>query len=107
MPVALPLVPPSVGSAVITPCCHTKARDIRSPPWHGAPFKHVNIHCSANGSKNEDWATPTISPLSAWLPPKATALLGPPSVLPRSVRTPFRHSAACSFWSPVRLDTPV
>ena len=35
----------------------------------------------------------------------STALFGPPSV-PRSVRTPLRHSVACRLWLPCRFERP-
>src|SRR5271165_2664601 len=96
---ATPLLPPSVGSGLIAPSCHTNGRHERpSLKPHRKKF-------SPNGSGAELSAAPTTSPLSFTEEFVNVELFGPPSV-PRSVFTPLRHNKACRFASPVRYDHP-
>src|SRR5215813_12057924 len=81
---AEPLLPPSVGSAVMTPFCHTNGRQVRRVP--------KKQKSSPNGSGVEVSASPGTT--SASLGPKNAMLFGPPSV-PRSVIRPFCHMKAC------------
>src|SRR5215468_3713570 len=73
IPIANPLLPPSVGSGTMTPSCQRNGRHIRLVPL---PQKS-----SPNGSGVEVSAEPTTSPLSLR---DIAPLFGPPSV-PRSL----------------------
>src|SRR5437762_1184100 len=105
-PVAKPWLPPSVGSACITPFSHTNPRQI----WPVTLGKNaVQLHSSPSGSRSAVSAMPTTVPWS--LSPGQTTLLlhagqfGPPSV-PRSRIDPSRHRAACRVLSPGKLEKP-
>src|SRR5215472_14111176 len=95
-PAAKPLLPPNVGSGVITPFCQRNGRHIR---W--VPKKQKS---SPNGSGVKVSAPPPTLSLS--LGRKDALLFGPPSV-PRSVITPFCQRKACVAVSPGRVELPV
>src|ERR1700688_2434657 len=106
MPKAALLLPPSEGSAVITPFCQRKPSSRFCQPWQLTLVqKKAAPQNSPNGSKVEVWAVPMTNPLS-FLTGNATELLRPPSV-PTSVMTPSRQRKACSVWSPARFASPV
>ena len=94
-PAAKPLLPPSVGSGVITPFCQRKGRHIRFVP---KPQKS-----SPNGSGAPVSTVPPALSLSFGR--QLAKLLGPPNV-PRSVITPFRHRKACVAVSPGSVEKP-
>src|ERR1019366_1211808 len=71
---AVPLWPPSVGSAVIVPCCHRNGRHV--VPEEGSPSALKPQKSSPFGSKADVSASPTAWPIP--LAPNAM-LFGPPS----------------------------
>src|SRR5579863_613313 len=87
-PTAKLLLPPSVGSAVFTPCFH---KNPSSRFCHPSQLllvqKKAAPQNSPKGSKVEVWAVPMMSPRS-FLTGNETELLSPPNV-PRSVITPL------------------
>src|SRR5215469_237174 len=93
--VAMPLLPPNVGSGVITPFCQRNGRHIRPVP---KPQKS-----SPNGSGVEVSAPPPTLSLS--LGRRSALLFEPPSV-PRSLISPFRQRKACRAVSPGRVEWP-
>src|SRR6266852_6373863 len=88
-PAAYPLLPPRVGSGLITPSRQTKPRQVW-PVELGK--KAAQLHLSPNGSRLGVSAIPTTA-WSLWFG-QATELFGPPSV-PRSNISPSAQTTAC------------
>src|ERR1039457_3091944 len=89
---AQPLLPPRVGSACMTPFCHTNGTQVR--PEDERPSAAKPQKSSPFGSGVVVWASPTACPHAftpnAWL-------FGPWSPgLPRSIILPLYQSAACN-----------